>query len=45
MWFDGLQRVVYLLQEFQKDVVVDDPICCQVIIPRGGLSNPVSDFA
>ena len=32
---DGLQRMVSVLQEFEKDGAVDDSVCGKVVVPRG----------
>lgn len=36
MWFDGLPRMVFLLQEFEKDGDADDSLCCQATLSGGG---------
>jgi len=35
---DGVQRLVSILQELEKDGTTNDSVCCKVIVPRG-MSN------
>lgn len=35
MWADGIQRMVYLLQELQENGAINHPIRGQAPIPRG----------
>lgn len=35
MWFDGVQRMVYLLQKLKKDGTANYSLCGKITLPRG----------
>ena len=35
VWIAGIQRMVHILQELEKDGPIDYSVRCKIVVPRG----------